>query len=194
MPVGDMPILELLVRSLANVGITEVTLAVGHLASLIQAYFGDGSQFGSSIDYSMESEPLGTAGPLRLIEGLDDRFLVTNGDLLTDLDFKAFIDSHIASGAPRRRSERTTETSRLTSESSKRTIHRRIVRYLEKPVHRFQVSMGVYIFEPEVLEFISPGRFDLPNLIENLLVAGRPVHSYLHTGYWLDIGHRTITK
>ena len=100
MPVGDAPILELLIRRLAAAGVSEVTLAVGHLAALIMAYFGDGSTWSVDISYSTEPEPLGTAGPLKLVAGLDDTFLVLNGDLLTDLDFAALIAAHRASEAP----------------------------------------------------------------------------------------------
>jgi len=187
MPVGDMPILELLVRSLARAGITQVTLAVGHLASLIQAYFGDGSAFGVSITYSAETEPLGTAGPLRLVEDLDEPFLVMNGDLLTDLEFGAFVRSHTDSGAPATvgvyRRDVTIDLGVVETDDANR-----IVAYTEKPTHRFLVSMGVYVLDPSVLGRIPAGRFDLPDLVAALLADDRPVNSYKHDGYWLDIG------
>jgi NDP-mannose synthase len=99
MPVGDMPILEILVRQLQRAGISRITLAVGHLAALLEAYFGDGARFGVSLDYSYEDEPAGTAGPLALVGGLDRTFLVMNGDLLTTIDFEDLLRTHRARGA-----------------------------------------------------------------------------------------------
>jgi len=187
MPVGDAPILELLIRRLAAAGVSEVTLAVGHLAALIMAYFGDGSTWSVDISYSTEPEPLGTAGPLKLVAGLDDTFLVLNGDLLTDLDFAALIAAHRASEAP------------ATVGIYRRDVRfdlgvvdiddqHRITGYHEKPVQAVLVSMGVYVLEPSVLPLIPTGRFDLPDLVTALLAAGGTVNGFLHDGYWLDIG------
>jgi NDP-sugar pyrophosphorylase family protein len=187
MPVGDMPVLELLVRSLARAGITEITLAVGHLASLIMAYFGDGAALGVAITYSLEDAPLGTAGPLRLVDRLDQPFLVMNGDLLTDLDFDALVAAHRASGA-----EATVGTYRRDLQIELGVVevdrHDRIRRYTEKPVERFLVSMGIYVLEPTVLDLIPARRFDLPDLVSALIARDRVVNSFEHPGYWLDIG------
>lgn len=189
MPVGDMPILELLVRRLREAGIDQVTLAVGHLASLIMTYFGDGDRFGMQISYSQEFEPLGTAAPLRLIEGLDETFLVMNGDLLTDLDPRDLLTTH-------RRSDAAITVGTFTRE------HRidfgvietdgagAITGYVEKPVHRYLISMGVYAMEPRVLNHLpGSGHFDLPDLVRALLAASEPVIHHQHHGYWLDIGN-----
>ncbi len=188
MPLGDMPILELLVRQMGKAGITHITLAVGHLASLIRAFCGDGSRFGVTIDYSLEEEPLGTAAPLRLVEGLTEPFMVMNGDLLTDLDVRAMIDFHRRNGAA--------ATIGLYDRNVKidlGVIHTDgsggVTEYVEKPVYDYQVSMGIYVFEPRVLEFIPPGgRFDLPDLVRELIARGEGVAGYKHVGYWLDIG------
>src|SRR5438132_9740917 len=96
MPIGEYPILEVVVRQLVQAGFDRITMAVNHQAELIRAFFGDGSKWGISIDYSLEDKPLGTMGPLRLITDLPDHFLVMNGDILTDLDFGAFFDQHVA--------------------------------------------------------------------------------------------------
>ncbi|MDO8754721.1 MAG: sugar phosphate nucleotidyltransferase, partial [Anaerolineales bacterium] len=88
MPIDDMPILEVLLRQMKHSGINNVTLTVGHLSELLKAFFQDGHQWGLNIDYSYEDKPLGTAGPLALVKRLDKPFLVTNGDVLTTLDFK----------------------------------------------------------------------------------------------------------
>jgi NDP-sugar pyrophosphorylase family protein len=99
MPLGDMPIIEVVLRQLAASGFDQVTVAVGYLAELLMAYCGDGSKFGLELRYSREEEPLGTAGPLALIDGLDDTFLVMNGDVLTSLDLRGLVQQHRASGA-----------------------------------------------------------------------------------------------
>lgn len=188
MPLGDMPILELLLRQLHKAGVRHATLAVGHLSSLIMAYFGDGGQFGMQIEYSIEEEPLGTAGPLRLVNGLDGTFMVMNGDLLTDLDFNGMVEAH--------RRERAAATIGLYERDVCidlgviQTDERgRVAEYIEKPVYHYQVSMGMYVFEPRALEHVPAGRrFDLPDLIRALVAGGEPVHTYKHQGYWLDIG------
>jgi NDP-mannose synthase len=188
MPVGDMPILELLIRQLERAGIDRVTLAVGHLSSLLMAYFQEGASLGVAIDYSVEREPLGTAGPLGLVDGLDETFLVMNGDLLTDLDFQAMIDAHRRHGvlATIGIYERTVKIDLGVVEA---TPDHMITGYIEKPTNRFLVSMGVYVLEPAVLSRVPHAeRFDLPDLVRRLLTDGEAVAGYLHPGYWLDIG------
>jgi NDP-sugar pyrophosphorylase family protein len=188
MPVGDRPILELLLLQLRERGVTDATIAVGHLAWLIAAYFGNGERLGISITYSVEEEPLGTAGPLGLITGLNETFLVMNGDLLTDVDFGAMIRLH--------RRERAAATIGIYHRDV--PLHLGVIEmndadqvtgYIEKPTYRYPVSMGVYAFEPCVLRHLPRGqRCDLPNLIRTLVGAGEKVIGYRHTGYWLDIG------
>ena len=187
MPLGDMPILELLIRRLKRVGVKRIDLAVGHLSYLIETYFGDGQKLGVTIEYSREQEPLGTAGPLSLIEDLNQPFLVMNGDLLTDLDFTALAASHekaaaIASIGLYRRSVRS------DFGVIERDVNGAVSSYLEKPTTDFLVSMGVYLFDPAVMGLIPPARFDIPELINALLAAKHPINAYEHQGYWLDIG------
>jgi len=91
MPIGDMPILEVMLRQMKRAGINHVVLTVGHLASLMRSYFGDGAQWEMDITYSQEQIPLGTAGPIALVQGLNKTFLVTNGDVLTTLDIKKLV-------------------------------------------------------------------------------------------------------
>lgn len=187
MPVGDMAIIELLIRRLSAAGIERVTIAVGHLASLIQAYLAVQGAWGLEVDYSVEVHPLGTAGPLRLIQDLDETFLVMNGDLLTDLDFDALVQAHRALG-----SAITVGTYRREVQIDLGVVkasHGYVVDYQEKPTFDFLVSMGVYVLEPSVLRFLQPDTaLDLPDLVKRLLAEGQPVGSYLHDGYWLDIG------
>jgi len=183
-----MPILEVVIRQLHLAGVEAVTLAVGHLASLLMAYFGDGSAFGIPITYSVEAVPLGTAGPLGLLEGLEETFLVLNGDLLTDLDFAAMIAAHQDAKA-----DATVGVFRREVRIDLGVVEEdgfgHIARYIEKPTHQFLVSMGIYVFEPSVLRHLPVGeRCDLPALIEALLSSSCAVLSYRHEGYWLDIG------
>lgn len=189
MPLGERPILEIVVGQLRRAGFVHLTMAVGHLASLIQAYFGDGARFGVHIDYSMEERPLGTAGPLSLLAAqLDRPFLVMNGDVLTDLDFAAMFTAHGASAAIA-----TVATIDKRIDVSLGVLRigadQRITGYDEKPSLQFAVSTGIYCLSPRVLGFLEPGvPCDLPELIGRLLAAGETVQAYRIPGTWLDIG------
>jgi NDP-sugar pyrophosphorylase family protein len=187
LPIGDLPVAEILIRQLAAAGIGRVTIAIGHLAGLLQAYFGDGSRFGIEIDYSVEEEARGTAGPLSLVQGLDEAFLVVNGDLLTTLDFAAMVDFH-----------RSTEAlatvgvfhHQLQIELGVLEISGDdVIGYTEKPRQTFEVSVGAYVMEPVVVDLIPRDHaFDLPELVEVLIREGRAVKAFRFDGYWLDIG------
>jgi NDP-sugar pyrophosphorylase family protein len=187
MPVGDMPVLEILLRRLAAGGFRRVNLAVGHLAELIEAYFGDGERFGLELVYRRESEPLGTAGPLAEIELESGRVLVMNGDLLTTLSFTDLVDAHAASGA----AATLAVLSRAVSIDFG-VVHvegDRVASFEEKPVIGYDVSMGVYVFEERVVRLIPEGvHFDFPDLLQAVLNRGWPVHAHRSTDFWLDIG------
>jgi len=189
MPLGDTPILEVVVRQLRHYGFTHLTFAVGHLAELLQAFFGDGSKYGLTIDYSREDEPLGTAGPLKLIPDLDGHFLVMNGDLLTDLDYGELMRRH--------REQANDATIGVFEKEVKidlgvldRDEEGRIVDYREKPTLRYDVSMGVYAFRREVLDLIPDGYFDFPDLVLELIRRDRPIRGFAFHGMWLDIGRQ----
>ena len=188
MPIGDVPILEVVIRQLQRAGFQDITMAVGYLAELLMAYFGDGQKLGVQIRYSREEEPLGTAGPLALVDGLDEPFLVMNGDLLTTLDYRAMWQAHAAAGtlgtlATFRRSVKIDLGVIETDEEGM------VAGYVEKPSYHYQVSTGIYVFEPAVLRFIPRGeRLDLPDLVTGLLAAGHRVATYPFEGHWLDIG------
>jgi NDP-sugar pyrophosphorylase family protein len=188
MPIDDIPILEVVMRQLKNAGFDDITMAVGYLAELLMAYFGDGHKLGVQIHYSREEEPLGTAGPLALIEGLDEPFLVMNGDLLTTLDYRAMWAYHIvqqtlATLATFRRSVKIDLGVIETDDEGS------VQEYIEKPTYHYQVSTGIYVFDPSVLHFVPPGeRMDLPELISLMLAAGHRIATYPFQGHWLDIG------
>ena len=189
MPINDKPILEIVIDRLRKAGIKDFTFGTGHLAELLKAFFGDGEKFGVEISYSREVEPLGTAGPLNLVrDELTDTFLVMNGDILTDIDFQKLINYH------------KDENAVVTMVLSKRTVdidfgvitlndENQFSEWKEKPQIEYLVSTGIYIFEPEALDTLpSEGFFDLPDFIIKLAENNKKVSTYIHPGYWLDIG------
>ena len=188
-PLGDMPILDISLARLARSGCDRATVAVGHMAQLIMAYLGDGQRWGLSIDYSIEDEPLGTIGPLRLIADLPDHFLVMNGDLLTDLDYGAFFAAHVESGAA---ATIATYERKITIDfgvvQSEGPEHR-VIDFVEKPDERFSVSMGIYAFSRAVLGLIpTQGPFGFDDLMLRGIEEGLDVRACPYDGYWLDIG------
>jgi NDP-sugar pyrophosphorylase family protein len=188
MPIGDMPILEVLLHQIKRAGVDEVILSVGHMASLLRAFFQEGERLGVHIRYSYENTPLGTAGPLALIEGLDDTFMVMNGDVLTTLDFGDLLRFHRASQAQVTIAMYNREV-KIDLGVLQLNDQQNVVGYIEKPTYGFQVSMGVYVFEPSVLKYIPSGEyFDFPTLILKLIEAGERVAGYPFSGYWQDLG------
>lgn len=192
MPLGDRAILDVVVRQLHSFGFVDLTFAVGYLGHLIKAVFADGSSHGVTITYHEEEHPLGTAGPLAMIDGLDETFLAMNGDVLTTLDYRGFVDAHKRSGnaltvATHQRIVRTEYGVLHTDGMHGETA--RVFGYEEKPELTYTVSMGVYAIEPRALDHVPRGdSFDIPDLVLALLDAGDPVGSYEFDGYWLDIG------
>jgi NDP-sugar pyrophosphorylase family protein len=192
LPIGDRAILDVVVHQLRSYGFTDLTFAVGYLAHLIEAVFGNGSKHGVTIDYHMEKEPLGTAGALGTIEGLDETFLAMNGDVLTTLDYAWLFEAHRRAGnaftiATHRRVVRTEYgVIHLNGEAGETAA---VTGYEEKPEIPYIVSMGVYVVEPDVLHYVDSGSYlDVPDLVVRLLEDGRRVGSFLYDGYWLDIG------
>jgi NDP-mannose synthase len=188
LPLGDLPIVEVVIRQLASRGITRIAVSLGHLAHLFSATIGDGSRFGVTIDYYIEEEPLGTAGPLRLVRDLDEHVLVMNGDLLTTLDYRQLIQSHLAKNAwatiaVRRREVKIDFGVVVTSEND------RLLDYQEKPVIFYDVSMGINIISRRCLDLIPAGRkFDMPDLLLAIKSEGHDVLAFKTNCYWQDIG------
>jgi NDP-mannose synthase len=187
MPVGEMPVLEILLRRLAAAGFVRINLAVGYLAELIEAYFRDGERLGVELVYWRETQPLGTAGPIAEMELTEDRVLVMNGDLLTTLDFAPFLEGHVASGAAASLAVRSREVPIDFG-----VVHvdgGDVASFEEKPVITYDVSMGVYAFERRVVELIPHGlKYDFPDLLNEVLERGWPVHAHRSSDFWLDIG------
>ena len=188
MPIGEMPILEIVIRQLALHEFRDLTLAVGYLAELLMAYCGDGSKFGVDIQYSREEQPLGTAGPISLVPDLNDTFLVMNGDLLTTIDYRDMLRYHRARGALATIAcfQRDVKIDLGVIEVDQNNW---VSNYIEKPTYHYSVSMGIYLFEPAVLNYIPKNqRLDLPDLVKLLMKDGKQVNVYKFDGYWLDIG------
>lgn len=188
MPIGEYPILEVVVRQLAQQSFNHVTIAVNHQANLIQAFFQDGQKWNVKIDYSMEPAPLSTIAPLALIPDLPDHFVLMNGDVLTDLDIRALYERHIAENRLF-----TIAASRRTQTTDYGVLHTgggaMLTGFEEKPVSQYLVSMGLYIVSKAILDFIPAGRkYGFDELMLDMLAKGKQVHVHTHEGYWLDIG------
>ncbi|MCW8087508.1 nucleotidyltransferase family protein [Sabulicella glaciei] len=190
-PLGEgMPVLELLLRQLRSAGVEEVILAVNHLHHLLRAFFGDGERIGLRIRYSLEDKPLGTAGPLgAVLDEVGDTFFVTNGDLLTTLDFKSMLQEHEQTGAAATvasfRREVKIDFGLLETDPKMR-----MTGYIEKPSYPHLVSMGCYVLQREaVRNHVQPGAYlDMPDLMRALVRDDHHVHCHAPDCRWLDIG------
>lgn len=189
MPIDGMPILEVIVRQLSHFRIREMVLAVSQQSEpLLSAYFGNGSRYGVDIHYSKEEKPLGTVGPLSSIPNLPETFLVMNGDILTTLDYQKLIKYH--------RQHRGMVTIAMSQKKVQVELGvmefdraRQLTRYIEKPTFLYSVSMGIYVFEKRVLNWISAKKYlDFPDLIQKLVKKGQKVICYPSDDFWLDIG------
>jgi NDP-mannose synthase len=187
-PVGDRPILELILHQLARAGVTRVDLCVGHLGGLIRAYFEEGATLpeGIALNYVWEDEPLGTAGALHQIEPPDEPFLVMNGDILTKLDYAELVRFHSE------REAAMTIASHLKNVDIAlgviETDDEVVTGYVEKPTLGYEVSMGIYVYDPRALAHVPRERFDFPDLVLALLAAEEKVTTYRYAGPWFDIG------
>lgn len=191
MPLGEMPVIELLLRQLRGSGVTDVFLAVNHLHHLIRAFCGDGSQFGLNLYYSLEDRPLGTAGPLgQLLNRLDGDFIVTNGDLLTTFDFGRLISDHKTKKAAATISVYEREA-KIDFGIVQTDTDMRMIGYLEKPTTHHLVSMGLYVLNrAAVAPHVSSDTYlDMPDLMKTLVASGENVHCHKQPdSFWLDIG------
>ena len=187
-PVGGIPIIEIIIRQLVQHGFTHITITVNHMADMIKEFCGDGSKWGILIDYSLELKPLSTMGPLKLINDLPDNFLVMNGDVLTDLDFGSFFDYHV-------------RNQNIFTISSYQRDHKvdygvletnadnQLIAFSEKPIINYKVSMGVYMLNKACLEVIPEDTFyGFDHLMIELMTRKSPATVKVFDGYWLDIG------
>ena len=187
-PINETPILEIIIKQLINNGFNHITITVSHMAEIIQAFFNNGSKWGIKIDYSLEEKPLSTMGPLSLINNLPENFLIMNGDVLSDIHFSALMEKHIDSN------------SIFTVSSYKREqkcdygvlevgTNNRLVGFKEKPVVEYDVSMGIYIANKKILDYIPFNQaYGFDQLMLDLIEDKNPATVIRHSGYWLDIG------
>lgn len=188
LPIGDEAIVEVVLAQLRAAGFTRVVITLGHMARLFAAVIGDGSRWGMKVDYVFENEPLGTAGPLRMVQDLEDDFLVMNGDILTTLDYRKLVAFH--------REKQALGTIAVTQ----RTVHidygvitalpdARLAHYHEKPRIDYAVSMGINVLSRRAIEFIPEGtKFDMPDLMNVMHTTERRVFCFGANCYWQDIG------
>ncbi|MFC1579358.1 NDP-sugar synthase [Thermodesulfobacteriota bacterium] len=188
MPIGNFPILEVVIRQLAYYGFDRITLAVNHQAEIIKSFFNSGEKWGIRIDYSFEKTPLGTMGPLKLIKDLPENFLVMNGDILTDLDFEKFYMDHVTSD------QIFTISSCMRTQPSDFGVleideNRMLYGFQEKPVMEYEVSMGIYMLSKKILKDIPDNRpYGFDALMLGFIKDRKKVGVLQHHGYWLDIG------
>lgn len=188
MPIGDYPILEVIIRQLKQYNFTHITMAVNHQAEIIKAFFGDGSKWGIKIDYSLEKKSLSTMAPLKLINDLPEDFLVMNGDILTDLDFGEFYKNHIKN------------KNIFTISSYQREVKSEfgvlavdnlntLTGFREKPISIYDVSMGIYMVSKKAVEYIPEDTFyGFDHLMLDLMKNNEKPKVQKFDGYWLDIG------
>jgi len=185
--VGDRPLLELTIESLKSAGISRVNVSTHFLPEKIQEHFGDGSDFGVQINYLNEDTPLGTAGALAMMGEVSEPLLVINGDVLTQVDFRAMLSFHREHNAVLTVAVRQFDLPVPFGVMECDGVSVRAVR--EKPTYNFFVSAGIYLLEPSVCKSVPKGsRFDMPDLINQLIQNGQSVVSFPIMEYWLDIG------
>jgi NDP-sugar pyrophosphorylase family protein len=190
MPLGDRPILDVLIRQLMAAGVARITISVAQVSALIESWVNHQPSYAVPIDFVYESDPLGTAGALGTIDRPEDVFLALNGDVLTTVDFNALCDRTRGCEAIT-----TMAVHERTIDIEYGVVHAHedgtVARLEEKPSIRYTVSMGVYAMRPEICDLIEPGeRIDFPDLLGRALDAGSVVQTLRHDGYWRDIGNR----
>ena len=188
-PVDRYPVLEIIIRQLAINGFKDITISTGYMSEIIESFCGRGKKFGVKINYSREEKPLGTAGSLETLrDQLKSTFMVLNGDVLVGIDFRDFINSHraqkatVTMGLKKRRTE-------IALGVIKMNKRMRILDYSEKPVEEYNASVGIQLMEPDVLDYIKPGKYlDMPDLIMRLVKSGKKVQGYMINNLWLHLG------
>ena len=190
-PLGEKPIIDTILRQLKYFGFKDITIAVGYMSEMIHTYAQDGQRYGINISYCYEDKPLGTVGPLKIVESIESDFLVMNGDLITNLDYRDIYEFH--------RQQDSVATIGTYEKNLKidlgiiqNDINCMVLDYIEKPTYRFNVSMGIYVFNQKILDYIEFDKYlDFPDLVKKLLDDGEKVVSYPFDGYWLDIGNHS---
>ena len=187
-PIGETPILEIIIKQLVRHGFDHITITVNHLADIITAFFGDGTKWGIKIDYSLEEKPLSTMGPLSLIKDLPENFIIMNGDVLSDINYSEFFNKHIKSGSI------FTISSHIRKEKSDYGVlevdeNSSLTGFYEKPEIERRVSMGIYAANKNILEYIPHNeKYGFDDLMHDMINKKTLPLVIDHPGYWLDIG------
>jgi len=188
--VGDKPILELILQSLANAGFHRFYISTHYLPEMIRDYFGDGSKWNVSICYIHEETPLGTGGALGLLPACEIKMpmILMNGDLLTRVDYRSLLDFHLSHSEAATLCVR--EYQSQVPYGVVQSEGHRITQIVEKPVQRHFISAGIYVLSPELIKRVATNqRVDMPTLLQQEIMAGRGVNMFPVHEYWLDIGH-----
>lgn len=186
--IGGTPLLEQLINSFVEYGFRDFLISVNYKAEVISDYFSDGQDFGVNISYLREKEKLGTAGSLSLIKSkIEEPFIVINGDVLTSLDYGDLLQYHVENNSFGtmciKEYEHNIPYATVNTSSSK------LLSIEEKPVIKFKVNSGIYVLEPEALEYIPQNTFfDMPTLFEKAVEDKKSVYTYVMNDFWLDIG------
>ena len=182
---GKTTIIEIIIKQLADNGFKHITIAVNHLSHLIKSFLGDGKKYGVKIDYSFENKVLGTVGPLTIIKNLPENFLVMNGDVLTDINYKSLLNQH-----KRKKNYITLATFKRNTFIDFGTLEtkkNRIVKFIEKPTLNFNVSMGVYCLNKKSISSLKKNNFLNFDVFIKKNIK-KKISSHNHNGFWLDIG------
>ncbi|MFH1772659.1 MAG: sugar phosphate nucleotidyltransferase [Candidatus Omnitrophota bacterium] len=187
-PIGDLPVLEIIIMQLKRHKIEDIIISTGHLAELIEAYFRKGNKWGVKIRYVREDKALGTAGAIKNIKGLANNFILMNGDTLTDLDYNELYNFHLKSNAAVTISAVKREVAidfgvlQISSDS-------KLIKYTEKPKRYDYVSMGVNVLSKKCKKYILKGEtIGIPELIWKMQAANENISCFKSDSYWLDIG------
>ena len=187
-PLGEEPILGIIIRQLKKSGFTRITIAVNHMADIIMAYAGDGSRWGVAIDYSRENKPLHTIGPLTLINDLPEHFLVMNGDTLTDINYGKFLRAHIKRGCDISVAAKKRET-KIDFGVLEVDTKQYLSGFKEKPTFNSYMAVGVNCFSRAIIRTFPKGkRYGFDDLMYKSLRNKKKVWVHPHKGFWLDIG------
>lgn len=188
LPVGGQPLIETIIRSLVSQGLSRIYLSVNYMSDVFKTHFGDGSRLGADIRYIEETDRLGTAGALGLMKERPGRpFLVMNGDLLTQVDFRNLIAFHAEHKAQATMCVR--DYSIQIPYGVVDLLGTQVTDIVEKPTRAFFVNAGIYVLDPGILSHIPEAQYlDMPDLLKRAMTAGGKVTSFPIHEYWLDIG------
>jgi len=186
--IAGKPILELIIMRAKNQGFLNFTLAIHHLGEVIEKYFGDGSSLGVNIEYLREKTPLGTAGALSLLESIPtEPLVITNGDVLTDVNFGKMLEFHLQNDATATMAVQIQEWQQPFGVVATNGIH--ITGFEEKPNMQALVNAGVYILNPSVISFLNHNvPIDMPTLFESLRFDKYKTIAYILHENWIDVG------